>query len=36
MKAQKVPPIYNMIDDDMDRIKYQVRDFIEEAMEEAT
>jgi hypothetical protein len=35
-KSNKIPPVYNMIDDEMDRINVQVRYSIEEAMEEAT
>jgi hypothetical protein len=36
MKSHKVPPVYNLTDDDMERIDYQVWDVTEEAIEEAT
>jgi hypothetical protein len=36
MKAHKETPVYNVTNDDMDWIGYHVRDFIEEAIEEAT
>jgi hypothetical protein len=35
-KAHKVPPVYNLTNDDMDRINYQVRNVTEEFIEEAT
>jgi hypothetical protein len=36
MKMQKVPLVYNLTNDDMEQINYQVRDSIEEAIEEGT
>jgi hypothetical protein len=36
MKAHKVSPIYNLEDDDMGRIGYQLRDVAEEEIEEAS
>jgi hypothetical protein len=35
MKAHKVPPVYNLTNDDMDWIDYQVRYVVEEVIEEA-
>ena len=36
MKSYKVLHVYNLTDDDMKIIKYQVHDVVEEAMEEET
>jgi hypothetical protein len=33
IKSHKEPTIYTMIDDDIDRINFQVRDSIEEAVQ---
>jgi len=35
-KVHKVPPVYNMTNDEMDWINYQVRDATEEAIKEVT
>jgi hypothetical protein len=35
-KAQNTPAIYTLTDDDMDKIGYQLRDAMEEVLEEAT
>jgi len=36
MKVHKVPPVYNITNDDMYQIGYQVRGVIEEAIKEET
>jgi hypothetical protein len=36
MKVHKVPHVYNLIENDMDIIGYQVQDIAEEAIEEET
>jgi hypothetical protein len=35
MKSHKEPSIYTLMDDDIDNIDYQVRDFAEEAIQQA-
>jgi hypothetical protein len=36
MKSHKEPTIYTLMDDDIDRIDYQVRDVVEEAAQQTS